>query len=210
MEFSRLAEAHKIRIVANERFNRTDLSVTAQALKLFAAKPDVVLVAGSGTPVALPVKALRERGYKGTIYQTHGAANNDFLRVCGADCEGIVLPVGPLLVAAQLPRTHPVQKSALDYVNTYEAVNGKGSVAAFGGHSWDAGLILTNAVPVALKKGQPGTPAFRAALRDAIEGTQNLAGAHGVFNMSPTDHVGLDQRSNVMVRVTGGAWKLID
>ena len=208
-EFSKLAEVRKIQLVGNERFNRTDTSVTGQILKILAAKPDAVLIGGAGTPAALPQKSLKEKGYKGIIYQTHGAANNDFLRVCGKDCEGTVLPVGPVLVADQLPADHPVRKSALEYVTKYEAAQGKGTVSTFGAHAWDAGLLLATAAPVALKKAQPGTKEFRAALRDALEGTTNLPAAHGVFNMSAKDHLGLDQRARVMVKVDGGTWKLV-
>ena len=207
-EFSKLAEVRKIKLVANERFNRTDTSVTGQVLKVLSAKPDAILIGGAGTPAALPQKSLKEKGYKGIIYQTHGVANNDFLRVCGKDCEGTVLPSGPMLVAAQLPADNPVKKSALEYVGKYEAVHGKGSVNAFGGYAWDAGMLFANAAPVALKKAQPGSREFRLALRDALEGTANLAGSHGVFNMSPSDHLGLDQRARVMVTIQQGTWKL--
>jgi len=207
-EFSKLAEVRKLKLVGNERFNRTDTSVTGQVLKLLAAKPDAILIGGAGTPAALPQKSLKEKGFKGLIYQTHGVANNDFLRVCGKDCEGTVLPTGPVLVAAQLPADNPVKKAASEYVSKYEAVHGKGSISAFGGYAWDAGLLLGNAIPAALKKAQPGSREFRLALRDALEATQNLPAAHGVFNMSPTDHLGFDQRARVMVNIQDGAWKL--
>ena len=196
----------KIKLVANERYGRTDTAVTGQVLKLMAAKPDAVLIAGSGTPAALPEKTLKERGYKGKIYQTHGVANNDFLRVGGKDVEGTLLPAGPVLVADQLPASNPVRKSALEYIHAYEGAYGKGSVSTFGGHVWDAGKVLAAAVPVALKGGQPGTEAFRAALRDAIEQVKDVAGAHGIFNMSPQDHLGLDQRGVVMVKIENGKW----
>ncbi|MBI4742957.1 MAG: ABC transporter substrate-binding protein [Betaproteobacteria bacterium] len=208
-EFQKIAEARKLNIVANERFNRADTSVTGQVLKILSAKPDAVLVGGAGTPAALPQKSLKEKGYKGIMYQTHGVANADFLRVCGKDCEGTVLPAGPVLVAAQLPDSNPVKKAALEYVTKYETANGKGSVSTFGAHAWDAGKLLANAVPEALKKAQPGSKEFRKALRDALEGTKNLTGAHGVFNMSPQDHLGFDQRARVMVKIEGGNWKYV-
>jgi len=207
-EFSKIAEVRGVKVLANERYQRTDTSVTGQVLKIMSANPDAVLIAGSGTPAALPQKTLKERGYKGQIYQTHGVANRDFLRVCGKDCEGTWLPAGPMLVARQLPADHPVKKSALAYVEAYEKVHGKDSVSTFGGHAWDAVVLLEAAVPVALKKGQPGTKEFRAALRDALEGVKNAAGAHGIFNMSPNDHLGLDQRAAVMVQIVGGDWKM--
>ena len=207
-EVSKLADIRKIKVVVNERFARADTSVTGQVLKILAANPDAVLIAGSGTPAALPQKTLKERGYKGKIYQTHGVANNDFLRVCGKDCEGTWLPSGPILVADQLPDSNPVKKSALNYKSAYEKTYGAGSVSTFGGHAWDAGALMANAVPTALKAGKPGTPEFRKALRDALENTRELAGAHGIFNMSATDHLGFDQRSRVMVQIVDGKWKL--
>ncbi|MBB3180756.1 ABC transporter substrate-binding protein [Variovorax sp. Sphag1AA] len=208
-EFSKAADLKKLKIVANERYARTDTSVTGQTLKLMSAKPDAILVAGSGTPAALPQKSLKERGYAGKVYQTHGVANADFLRVGGKDVEGTILPAGPVLVAEQLPASNPVKKSALAYVAAYEAANGKGSVSTFGAHAWDTGLLMAAAVPVALKKAQPGTPEFRAALRDALEQVKELPGAHGVFNMTPNDHLGLDQRARVMVKIENGNWKYI-
>jgi len=207
--FSTIAEGRGLKIVANERYQRTDTSVTGQVLKIMSARPDAVLIAGSGTPSALPEKTLKERGYTGLVYQTHGVANNDFLRVCGKDCEGTLLPAGPVLVAEQLPANNPVRKSALAYVSAYEKEYGKGSVSTFGGHAWDAGQLLEHAIPVALKKAKPGTKEFRAALRDALEQTKDVAGAHGIFNMSPTDHLGLDQRAAVIVEIKNGAWKLV-
>ena len=207
-EFSKAAALKGITVVANERYARNDSSVTAQVLKLQAARPDAILVAGSGTPAALPQITLKERGYTGLIYQTHGVANADFLRVGGKNVEGTYLPAGPVLVARQLPVGNPVRTSAIAYVTAYEAKYGKDSVSTFGGHAWDAGQLMAAAVPVALKKAQPGTPEFRAALRDALENTKNLAGAHGIFNMTPTDHLGLDQRARVMVKIENGTWKV--
>jgi branched-chain amino acid transport system substrate-binding protein len=208
--FSAAAAAHHLKLVANERFNRTDASVTGQVLKTIAANPDAVLIAGSGTPAALPAKTLKERGYKGKIYQTHGVANNDFLRVCGKDCEGELLPAGPILVADQLPDSNPVKQSSEAYKNAYEKAYGVGSVATFGGHAWDAGQMLQRAIPEALKKGQPGTPAFREALRDALANIKELPLAHGIMNTTATDHNGLDKRARVIVEIVDGKWKLQD
>ncbi len=201
------AESKGIKMVAVERYGRTDTSVTGQALKLIAAKPDGILVAGSGTPVALPQSELKSRGYKGIMYQTHGAANNDVLRVCGKDCNDMYLPAGPLLVADQLPDDNPVKKTALDYKTKYEAKYGPGTINTFGGHMWDAGLLIEAAIPTALETGaKPGTPEFRKALRDALEQVKELPVSQGVFNMSPTDHAGFDERARVMVKVVDGKW----
>ena len=209
LEFSRLAEVRKLSLVAKEGFSRTDTSVIGQVLKVLAAKPDAVLIGGAGTPAALPQKTLRERGYKGPIYQTHGVANSDFLRVGGKDVEGTLLPAGPVLVAEQLPGDNPIRKAAMAYVGKYEAAHGKGSVSGFGAYAWDAGLLLQNAVPAALKVAQPGSKEFRQALRDALESTRNVVASHGIFNMSAADHLGLDQRARVMVKIENGAWKLL-
>jgi len=206
-EFAKVASLKGLQIVANERYARTDTAVTGQVLKILGAKPDAVLIAGSGTPAALPQKTLKERGYTGKYYQTHGVANSDFLRVGGKDVDDTYLPAGPVLVAEQLPASNPVRKSALAYVAAYEAAHGKGSVSTFGAHAWDAGLLMTAAIPVALKKAKPGTAEFRTALRDALEQVKDLPGAHGIFSMSPTDHLGLDQRARVMVKIQNGAWK---
>jgi branched-chain amino acid transport system substrate-binding protein len=208
--FSTAAAAHHLKLVANERYARTDASVTGQVLKTMAANPDVVLIAGSGTPAALPAKTLKERGYKGKIYQTHGVANNDFLRVCGKDCEGELLPSGPILVADQLPDSNPVKQSSEAYKNAYEKAYGVGSVSTFGGHAWDAGQMLQRAIPEALKKGQPGTVAFREALRDALANIKELPLAHGIMNTTATDHNGLDKRARVIVEIVDGKWKLQD
>jgi branched-chain amino acid transport system substrate-binding protein len=205
-EFAKIAPLKGLTIVANERYARTDTSVTGQVLKLVAAKPDAILIAASGTPAVLPQRTLRERGYDGKYYQTHGVANNDFLRVGGKDVDNTFLPSGPVLVAMQLPAGNPVRASALEYVTKYEAAYGKGSVSTFGAHAWDAGRLMAAAATQALKKAQPGTPEFRAALRDALEAAREVQGAHGIFNMSPTDHLGLDQRARVMVKIENGAW----
>jgi branched-chain amino acid transport system substrate-binding protein len=206
-EFGKIAGIKKLNVVANERYNRTDTSVTSQVLKIMAAKPDAVLIAGSGTPAALPQKTLKERGYNGKYYQTHGVANNDFLRVGGKDVDGTFLPAGPVLVATQLPASHPVRASALNYIGKYEAAYGKGSVSTFGAHAWDAGLLFERAATQALKTAKPGTPQFRTALRDALEQVKELPAAHGVFNMSANDHLGLDGRGRVMVKIENGTWK---
>ncbi|WP_142804106.1 ABC transporter substrate-binding protein [Tepidiphilus sp. J10] len=207
--FKAALDAAGLSLVVNERYNRTDTSVTGQVLKIVGAKPDAVLIAGSGTPAALPQKTLKERGYAGKIYQTHGVANNDFLRVCGRDCEGTFLPAGPVLVAAQLPDDHPAKASAIEYVRAYEEKFGKGSVSTFGAHVWDAGKLLAAALPEALAKAQPGTAEFRVALREALENVKEVHAAMGVFTMSPTDHLGLDQRARVMVQIDKGTWKYV-
>ena len=204
-----LAEAAGIKLSAVERYNRTDTSVTGQVLKIVGAKPDAVLVVGSGTPAALPHVALVERGFKGQIYQTHAVVNPEFLKIGGKAIEGGILPVGPVSVAAQLPDTHASKKIAVDYVKRYEEKYGAGSFSSFGAYALDAFRLIERAIPTALKKAKPGTAEFRQALRDAIESERDIVGAHGVFNMSAADHFGLDQRARVLVRIENGTWKLV-
>lgn len=207
-EFEKFASVRQIRIVANERYSPRDTSVTGQVIKLTAAKPDMIVIGASGTPAVLPARALVERGYTGSVYFNHGVANNDFLRVGGKDIEGGYLPTSPVVVAAALPAGHPAKAQATDYVKRYEGLYGAGSVSAFGAYTWDAGLLLSHAIPMALKSARPGTPAFRSALRDALEAVHDLPVSNGVVNMSKNDHLGLDQRARVVVRITRGAWAL--
>ncbi len=208
-ETKRAMAAKNIKITDVERFARTDTSVTGQVLKVMASKPDAVLIAGSGTPAALPQRSLHERGYTGAYYQTHGVANLDFIRVGGKDVEGTLLPAGPVLVASQLPATTPSKAAGEDYIHKYEAANGAGSVSTFGAHAYDAGLMLEYAIPIALKSAKPGTPEFRSALRDALEGAHELVVTQGVMDITPTDHNGFDGRARVMVTIKDGGWKLL-
>jgi branched-chain amino acid transport system substrate-binding protein len=208
-ESTRAFAAREIKLAAVERYARTDTSVMGQVLKTLSAHPDAILIAASGTPAALPEKTLRERGFAGKIYQTHGVANADFLRVGGRDLEGTILPAGPVLVAAQLPDSNPIKPIALDYVHRYEAANGAGSFATFGAHAWDAALLLQHAIPIARQSAKPGTPAFRAALRDALEGLHEVVLTHGIATMSADNHNGFDQRARVMVMIHDGGWQLI-
>jgi branched-chain amino acid transport system substrate-binding protein len=207
-EMKRSAQTAGIKIVAEEKYNRNDSSVTGQILKIVSANPDAVLIGAAGTPGATPQKELVARNYKGKIYQTHGIANPDFLRVVGKDGNGTFLPIGPMLVYEQLPDSNPIKKAAADYITKYEAKYGKDSRTTFGGHAWDAYLLLAKAIPEALKKAKPGTKEFKVALRDALESTHELVATHGVYTMSPTEHNGLDNRARTMIKIDNGKWVL--
>lgn len=204
--FAPMAEQAGIRIVASERYTRTDASVTGPALKLLAAKPDAVFIAATGGPAVLPQATLLEKGYKGRIYQTHGVATNDFIRLGGARVEGTLMAGGPMLVADDLPASNPVKAVAQGYIKAYEAKFGAGSSSTFGANTFDAGLLLQKAIPEALKKAKPGSPEFRAALRDALEQTREVTGAQGVFTMSAQNHNGMDSRARLMMTVKNGRW----
>jgi branched-chain amino acid transport system substrate-binding protein len=207
-EFKALGEPMGLKMVAEERYARADTSVAGQALKLVAAKPDAVLVAASGTGAALPQIALRERGFKGTIYHTHGAVTKDFIRIAGKNAEGAILPSGPLVVAELLPAS-PQTSAAVEHLKAYEAKYGAGSITQFSGHAYDVGQILKRVVPVALKSAKPGTQEFRNALLKAIESEKEIAASHGVYNFTSTDHAGLDGRGRVLLTVKDGTWALV-
>jgi len=208
-EMRRSAQTAGIKIVAEEKYNRNDASVTGQVLKIVSANPDAVLIGAAGTPGATPQKELAARGYKGKVYQTHGVANPDFLRVVGKDGNGTLLPIGPMLVYEQLPDSNPIKKAAAEYIVKYETKYGKDSRTTFGGHAWDAYLLLARAIPDALKKAKPGTKEFRAALRDSLENVKELVATHGVFTMSAQEHNGLDNRARTMIRIDDGKWVLV-
>jgi branched-chain amino acid transport system substrate-binding protein len=206
--FSGLAERAGIRIVASERYARNDQSVTGQALKLVAAKPDAVLIAAVGGPAVLPQATLFDQGYKGRIYQTHAVATDDFIKLGKEKVEGTVLAAGPMLVIDEIPDSNPTKKVAQQYIAAYEKQFGT-RPATFGANTWDGGLLLQRAIPVALKAAKPGTEAFRVALRDALEKERDVVGTQGVFNMSPTNHNGMDERARVLVTVRDGKFRLL-
>ena len=206
--FTPMAEKAGIRLVATEYYQRTDTSVIGQALKLLSAKPDAVLVAGVGGPGVLPQTTLRDQGYKGTIYQTHGVATDDFIRLGKEKVEGTILAAGPMLVIDEIPDANPIKRVATGYIAAYEKQFGQ-KPATFGANTYDSGLILQRAIPAALRKGKPGSEAFRMALRDAIEQEREIVGCQGVFNMSPGNHNGMDERARVLVVVRDGKFRLL-
>ncbi len=207
-EFKALAEPMGIKMVAEERFARADTSVAGQALKLVAAKPDAMLIGASGTAAGLPQLALRERGFTGLVYQTHGAVTKDFIRIAGKSAEGVILPSGPLVVAEQLPDS-PQKAVAIELLKAYEGKYGPGTRTQFAGHAWDVLQVLKRVVPVALKTAKPGTKEFRSAVLKAIESEKEIPASHGVYNFSPTDHFGLDNRARVLLTVKNGDWAIV-
>jgi branched-chain amino acid transport system substrate-binding protein len=205
------AESAKLggpQIVAVERFARPDTSVTAQALKLVSANPQAMLIVASGSGAAMPEMAIVERGYKGKIYQTHAAASRDLMRIGGKAVEGTFVVSGPAVIAEQLPDTHPSKQLAIDFVQKYEKAYGPGSRNQFGGHAYDAWVVLEKIVPVALKKGKPGTQEFRTALRDATETMGRTVVSHGVLTYSKDNHWGFTTETGVILKVVNGDWKV--
>ncbi len=206
--FVPMIEKLGMKLVANERFQRSDQSVIGQVAKIIAANPDAVLIAAAGGPTALPQIALADRGYKGQIYQTHGAATPDFVRLSGKSAEGVVMAASLMLVLDQIADSNPSKKVATDYIAAYEKMYDS-KPATFGANVYDAGLLLQSAVPEAAKKAKPGTPEFRSALRDALESIHELVGTQGVYNMTPQDHAGFDKRGRVLMTLKNGAWQLL-
>ena len=196
------------KIVTNERYARNDTSVVGQVLKIIAANPDGVIVGGSGTGGALPQIALRERGYKGPIYHNHGTVNAEFIKVGGKHADGAIAPTGPVVVADELPAGYATKALGMDFMKRYEAKFNLGR-NAFAAYSYDAVLLVDAAAQVALKKAKPGTPEFRAALRDALENVKDVVGTHAVYTMTPSNHNGMDERARVLVEVRDGQWRLM-
>jgi branched-chain amino acid transport system substrate-binding protein len=203
------AAASGFKVVTNERYARADTSVTGQVLRIMSANPDAVVVGGSGTGGALPHVALVERGYKKGIYHNHGTVNAEFIKVGGKAVAGAVAVTGPLVVPEELPDAYPTKKVSLEFTKRYESTFGAGTRNAFAGYAYDGMLILNAAAPEALKKAKPGTEQFREAMRAALENVRNVVGTHGVYNMNPQNHNGLDERARVVVHVENGAWHLV-
>ncbi len=195
-----------IKIVDEERFARPDTSVTGQVLKLIAANPDAILVGASGTAAALPQSTLRDRGYKGVIYQTHGAASMDFIRIAGKAAEGVLMASGPVMDPEGQADSALTKKPGLELNKAYEAKYGVNSRSQFAGHSFDAFKVLERVIPVALKSAKPGTPEFRDAIRNALMTERDIAASQGVYNFTEKDRFGLDDRSRILLTVKDGKY----
>jgi branched-chain amino acid transport system substrate-binding protein len=195
-------------IVDDERFARPDTSVLGQTLKLVAANPDAILIGAAGTGAGLPQSELRVRGYKGLIYQTHGAASMDFIRIAGTAAEGVLMASGPVMVPEGQPDSALTKAPGLALVTAYEAKYGPDSRSQFAGHSYDAFEILKRVVPVALKSAKPGTPEFREAIRQALLSEKEMAASQGVYNFTETDRNGVDDRSRILLTVKSGKYIL--
>ena len=202
------APAAGIKVLGNERYARADSSVTGQTLKLLAMRPDAVMTGGAGTPGALPYLALADRGFKGGVYGQHGLINPDFVRVVGGAGQGALMPTGPIIVAEQLPDDHPTKKIGLAFREVFQKVNGTPTSDAFSAYSFDGYLVFAAAAERAAGKGEPGSPEFRLALRDAIATTKDVVGTHGVYNFKVGDIYGVDERARVIVELDKGKWKL--
>ena len=196
-----------IKLVGAERFARSDTAVTAQALKLYGANPDAILIAASGSGAAMPHLAMVDRGFKGKIYQTHGAATRDLIRLGGKGVEGGLVSSSPVVVADQLPADHRLKQEGMRFIQAYEKVYGAGSRNALSAHAWDAYLILEKVIPAALKKARPGTVEFRTALRDALESVPSITVTGGVLDYTANDHWGYKDNDPIIMKIVGGDYK---
>jgi branched-chain amino acid transport system substrate-binding protein len=208
-DLKKQGEAMGLKIVDEERFARPDTSVAGQVLKLVAANPDAILVGASGTAAALPQTSLRDRGYKGLIYQTHGAASMDFIRIAGKAAEGVLMASGPVMDPEDQADSALTKKPGLELVKAYEAKYGPNSRSQFAGHSFDAFKVLERVIPVALKKGKPGTQEFRDAIREAFTTEKDIAASQGVYNFTDKDRYGLDDRSRILLTVKDGKYVMV-
>ncbi|MDB5521449.1 MAG: Extracellular ligand-binding receptor [Tardiphaga sp.] len=193
-------------IATEERFARPDTSVAGQVLKLVAANPDAILIGASGTAAALPQAALRERGYKGPIYQTHGAASMDFIRIAGPAAEGVLMASGPVMDPEGQADSALTKKPGLTLNAAYEAKYGPNSRSQFAGHSYDAFEVLKRVIPVALKAGKPGTAEFREGIRQALMSEKDMAASQAVYNFTDKDRYGVDERSRILLTVKDGKY----
>jgi branched-chain amino acid transport system substrate-binding protein len=205
-DFKNQAVPMGMTVAVEERFARPDTSVAGQVLKLVAANPDAILIAASGAAAALPQTALRERGYRGLIYQTYGAVGMDFIRIAGASAEGVIMSAGPVMSPETQPDSALTKKPGLAFNAAYEAKHGANSRNQFAGYSNDAFEVLKRIVPVALKTARPGTPEFREAIRQAIMSEKEIVTTQGVYNWTEKDRYGLDERARILLTVKDGKY----
>jgi branched-chain amino acid transport system substrate-binding protein len=205
-DFKRQGGPMGLTLVDEERFARPDTSVAGQVLKLVAANPDAILVGASGTAAGLPQSALRERGYRGLIYQTHGAAAMDFIRIAGPAAEGVIMASGPVMNPEGQADSALTKKPGLALNTAYEAKYGPNSRSQFAGHAYDAFEVLKRIIPAALKNAKPGTAEFREAIRQAFMSEHEIAATQGVYNWTEKDRSGLDDRSRILLTVKDGKY----
>lgn len=181
--------------------------VSLKGLNSYA--PDAVVVALTGAFQGKAQIRLAEDEFNGPIYHSQFGVSRAFLQIAKKAAQGAIAPTSPLIVAEDLPSDYPTKAVSLDFVKRYESTFGSGSRNVFAGYTYDSILLLDAAAAVALKQARPGTPEFRAALRDALENAKNIVGTHGIYNMTPSNHNGLDERARVLVHVVDEEWRLM-
>ncbi len=194
------AKEFGISIISDETYGPQDKDMTVQLTKIRQSDAKAVICWGTNPGPAIVAKNAKQLGIKIPLYMSHGVSSKKFIELAGSSAEGIMLPSGKVIVADQLPKTDPQKKALMNYVNKYKE-NYKVEGDHFGGHAYDAIMLLANA----MEKGG-FTP---AAIRDQLEKTKKFAGIGGTFSYSPTDHAGLTSDAFVLVKVEKGDWKLI-
>jgi len=196
-QIEKLAPEHGIQILANEVYDKAATDLTAEVTKLKAANVQAVINWSIEPAQSIVIKNVRQIGLTIPIFQSHGFGNINYVKAAGAAAEGVIFPAGRLLVAETLSDKNPQKALLVDYKKKYEA-KFKEEVSTFGGHAYDAFLILARAVKDA------GTGADKEKVRTAIESIKGLVGTAGIFNFSPTDHNGLDINAFEMLTVKDG------
>lgn len=195
-----LAPKYNITVVSEESFATKDTDMTVQLTKIRSTDAQAIICWGTNPAPAQVAKNIQQLGITLPLIMSHGVANKTFLDQSGDAANGILLPAGKLIVAAELPPSDPQRKLLLDYEKQFMAKY-KRPADTFGGFAWDALGILVEALKVAGDD--------RVKLRDAIEKTTNFAGVSGIFNYSPTNHDGLTNEAFVMVQIKNGKWTLL-
>ena len=200
-ECVKVAPANGIQIVADETYGAADTDMTAQLTKIKGSAAQAVLNPGFGQGPAIVTRNYRQLGLAQPLYQSHGVASKEYIKLSGDAAEGVRLPAAALLVADILPATDVQKAVVTKYTQDYMA-RYKSDVSTFGGHAYDGFMIAINAMKAA-------NSSDRAKVRDAIEATKGYVGTGGVVNMSPTDHMGLDLSAFRMLEVRNGTWTLV-
>jgi len=200
-ECLKVAPHHGVQIVADETYGASDTDMTAQLTKIKGSGAQAVLNAGFGQGPAIVTRNYRQVGVGLPLYQSHGVASKEYIKLSGPAAEGVRLPAAALLVADLLAAGDPQKPVVTAYRHAYES-RYRSEVSTFGGHAYD-GLMLA----VGAFKAAGGTD--KARVRDALEATRGYVGTGGVVNMSPTDHMGLDLSAFRLLEVKGGAWSLV-
>jgi branched-chain amino acid transport system substrate-binding protein len=201
-ECLKVAPNHGVQIVADETYGAADTDMTAQLTKIRASGAQAVLNAGFGQGPAIVTRNHKQVGLTQPLYQSHGVASKEYVKLSGDAAEGVRLPAAALLVADLLPAGDPQKPVVTAYRDAYQKRWGS-EVSTFGGHAYDGAMLVLNAV-----KAAGGTD--KARVRDALEATRGYVGTGGVVNMSPTDHMGLDLSAFRMLEVKGGTWSLVN
>jgi branched-chain amino acid transport system substrate-binding protein len=201
-ECLKVAPNHGVQIVADETYGAADTDMTAQLTKIRASGAQAVLNAGFGQGPAIVTRNHKQVGLTQPLYQSHGVASKEYVKLSGNAAEGVRLPAAALLVADLLPAGDPQKPVVTAYRDAYQKRWGS-EVSTFGGHAYDGAMLVLNAV-----KAAGGTD--KARVRDALEATRGYVGTGGVVNMSPTDHMGLDLSAFRMLEVKGGTWSLVN